>query len=76
MTTEEKNLRDQYAGMAMQSMPLSVEQMDAIKILMEAEKIEFQEAVSILAFTQAEYMIEVRRKLNKAREKKENGEEK
>lgn len=80
MTQKEKDLRDQYAGMAMQSIIQSKEQMDVAEVLsdkgkIDGEAIELQEAVAIMAFTQAEFMMQVRQKIDEANQNN-NGEEK
>lgn len=76
MTQKEKDLRDHYAGLAMQAIMQSKEQLEVAEVLSDkgkinGEAIELQEAVAIMAFTQAEFMIQVRQKIEEANQNKD-----
>jgi hypothetical protein len=61
------NIRDHFAGLAMQAIMQSEHHiMDAVEMLADLSKdIEMQDAIALLAYTQAEAMMKVRNKLNK-----------
>lgn len=61
------NLRDHFAGLAMQAIINSKDHLEAAHALtavMTKKEVELQDAIAMLAYTQAESMIKVRNKLN------------
>lgn len=60
------NLRDHFAGLAMQAIMQSEHHLDAASAIIKVtkEEIEMQDAIAMLAYTQAEAMIQVRNRLN------------
>lgn len=80
MTIHEQTLRDQYAGLAMQAILQSEDQMDAAliladKITMDNEKVELQDAISMMAYAQAESMIKIRRRIEDTKKEERDGKE-
>ena len=62
-----ENIKDHFAGLAMQAIMQSehhLEAADVLTKLLNKEDIEVQDAIAMLAYTQAEAMIKVRNKLN------------
>jgi hypothetical protein len=60
------DIRDHFAGLAMQAIMQSEHHLDAADAVTKlTEDIEMQDAISMLAYAQAEAMIQVRNKLNK-----------
>lgn len=56
------NLRDRFAGLAMQAIMQSEHHLEAAEALVKILNIEMQDAVSMLAYTQADSMLEIRNK--------------
>lgn len=69
MTIQEQTLRDHYAGLAMQAIIQSSDQMDAALIIsskatLDNEKLELQDAVAMMAYAHANSMIKIRNKID------------
>jgi len=56
------NLRDRFAALAMQAIMQSEHHLEAAEALAAIAKIEMQDAISALAYVQADSMIEIRNK--------------
>lgn len=56
------NLRDHFAGLAMQAIMQSEHHLEAAEALTHVLKVELQDAISMLAYIQAESMIATRNK--------------
>jgi uncharacterized protein with PIN domain len=60
------DIRDHFAGLAMQAIIQSDKYTEAAEHLsIVGDNIEIQEAIAMLAYAQAEYMIQIKNKLNK-----------
>jgi len=68
---ENISLRDHYAGLAMQAIIQSEKHMDAAELLLSVSKdsLEIQDAISALAFAQAESMINILKKMDEEKAK-------
>ena len=66
------NLRDHFAGIAMQSIINSEHHMEAADALTKVLKIEIQDAISMLAYTQADSMLNVRNRPDAEQKKSSN----
>lgn len=70
--TNNIELRDHFAGQAMQSIIQSQDFMEAAKLLTEVNKdLEIQEAIGMMAYGMADTMI-----IERSKKEKENGESK
>ena len=56
------NLRDRFAGLAMQAIMQSEQHLEAAEALATIAKVEMQDAISALAYVQADSIIETRNK--------------
>ena len=64
------NLKDHFAGLAMQAIMQSEHHLEAAELLESleslSEDIEMQDAIALLAYAQAEAMIKVRNRMNQS----------